>query len=567
MLVTTEALTHPDTLHHHDMNVLIHLKGDSLGYSIVNPDVIFKIKKEDEKYFTQPFEWEGKENPNDSTNSLPIVTSLFSLSIKQEEDFPLVDHLESEMSEQTHPSVTSFCNVKPDVLIRFKQEGIGTEPQGSEERGNLTTAGTCRQIYTAEATIEILKTEEDPVSDQLEGGEDDMDTRSSDGFQNKSKRMRECDGQQREEWKHKDSPDPSADCLEGTSRVIPPSMNESAPKGERPNVCIEQERTSTHCTNLKQNLIIGGETLFQSTVFEKRFIGKSNVTGQKKIHREDKPFHCTEYGKYTYCVHDKNFSQILELRRHELINTRKKHVHKMNLNGAKLFKCSVCDKSFSRNSNLRIHERIHTGGELYKCPECDKSFTRKNHLSIHERIHTGEKPFKCSECDKRFNQKSHLRTHEKIHTGEKFFKCSECGKCFTVKNHLRIHEKIHTGEKPFRCSECTKSFNQKNHLRVHERIHTGEKPFKCSECDKSFTRKHDLRIHERIHTGEKPFKCSECDKGFNQKNHLRSHERIHTGEKPFKCSECDKSFNQKTPLRTHERIHTGEKPFKCSEIF
>ncbi|XP_030053502.1 protein ZNF783-like [Microcaecilia unicolor] len=83
----------------------------SRGYSIVNPDVIFKIKKEDEKYFTRHVEQEGKENLNDPTNS--------------------------------------FYNVKPDVLIRFEQEGFGTEPQGSEERGNLTSTGTCEELHEA----------------------------------------------------------------------------------------------------------------------------------------------------------------------------------------------------------------------------------------------------------------------------------------------------------------------------------------------------------------------------------------------------------------------------------
>ncbi|XP_030050495.1 zinc finger protein 398-like [Microcaecilia unicolor] len=119
----------------------------SRGYSIANPDVIFKIKKEDEKYFTQHFEWEGKENLNDPTKSLPVVTSVFSLSVKQEENLPFMDHPELETFEVTHPSVTSSHNVKPDILFQFEQEGFGTEPQKSEERGNLTTTATCEELH------------------------------------------------------------------------------------------------------------------------------------------------------------------------------------------------------------------------------------------------------------------------------------------------------------------------------------------------------------------------------------------------------------------------------------
>ncbi|XP_030050756.1 zinc finger protein 282-like [Microcaecilia unicolor] len=119
----------------------------SRGYSIINPDVIFKIKKEDEKYFTQHFEWEGKENPDDPMKSLPIVTSVFSLSVKQEEAFPLMDPPKSEAFEQTHPPATGSHNVKPDILIQFEQDEFKTEPQGPKDRETLTTTGTCEELH------------------------------------------------------------------------------------------------------------------------------------------------------------------------------------------------------------------------------------------------------------------------------------------------------------------------------------------------------------------------------------------------------------------------------------
>ncbi|XP_030054307.1 zinc finger protein 398-like [Microcaecilia unicolor] len=163
----------------------------SRGYSIVNPDVIFKIIKEDEKYFPQPFEWERKENLTDSTNSLPIVTSVFSLSVKQEEHLPFMDHPESEMSEQTRPSVTSSHIVKPDILIRFEEEGFGTEPPGSEERGNLTTRGTCKELHETVLPVvtstfsSSIKQEQDlPFIDhpELETSEQTLSPLTDDGF-------------------------------------------------------------------------------------------------------------------------------------------------------------------------------------------------------------------------------------------------------------------------------------------------------------------------------------------------------------------------------------------------
>nr|XP_033816318.1 zinc finger protein 436-like isoform X2 [Geotrypetes seraphini] len=594
----------------------------SLGYSIVNPDVIFKIKKEDEKHFTQHFEWEGKENPHDPMKSLPVVTSVFSLRVKQEEDLLFMDPPESKTSEQVHPPVTSSQDIKPDILIQFEQEGFRTQRPKSEQRGNLTTTGSCEELhetgsqsyaaeniieilkmeedpdsgqlegggkdpdtksgsqnYPAEPTGEILKMEEEPASDQLEGREEDADTKSDAGFG--SKRMRVCNGQQREEWTYKD---PSRDNLDSSSDNAP-SMKENTPKEESLNVCTEEERNSTNCPNLRQIERIMRQKLCQSTTCEEMFTGKSKLTGQKKFQTREQLFQFMECeNSFTYksqfailhekvpkerkpskcSVHD-NFSRVFELRKHELISLSKKQGHQMTPKEVKLFKSSECYKSFNQKSNLIPHERIHTGEKLYKCSECGKRFSRRYHLGNHERIHTGEKPYQCSECGKRFSRRHHVRNHERIHTGEKPYQCSECGKRFGCRRHLRNHEIIHTGEKPYQCSECGKSFNNTGSLINHKRIHSGEKPYKCCECGKSFNRKDNLRDHERIHTGEKPYHCSQCDKSFNNTGNLITHKRIHTGEKPYKCSECGKSFNAKEKLKTHERIHTGEKLYHCSQ--
>ncbi|XP_030050789.1 zinc finger protein 84-like isoform X2 [Microcaecilia unicolor] len=521
--------------------------------------------------------------------NFPIITSVISLSVKQEEDLPLMDPPESDNSEQTHPPVTSSHNVKPDILIQFEQKGFRTEPQGSEETGNLTTTGRCEELPEAcdealiKASNEALVTFKDVAASFLEAdwdllgewqkelykkvikeihdilmsrgysilnpevifkikNEDEKyiiqqsewewknpsnDSTNNDGFGNESERVRMCNEQQKEEWKHedssRDSTDPLADSEGGIGSIIPTDEKAAAQKGER---LERQKRNCSFFLRLVQPGRLNAERDFKSADVWETFTTESN-----------------------FIEH-----QISGLRTevHDCQGMHKTNPSGYSGNCEKPCKCSECDKSFSCKRNLKRHEKIHTGEKPFHCSECDKCFINKVKLKNHERTHTGEKPFKCSECDKGFIKKANLKNHEITHTGERPFYCSECGKGFITKDKVKCHKMIHSGEKPFQCSECDKWFRTKDEVKRHKRTHAGEKPFKCSECDKCFINKVKLKNHERTHTGEKPFKCSECDKGFIRKANLKNHERTHTGERP-----C---FHRKDQLKQHERTHMGEKP-------
>ena len=71
--------------------------------------------------------------------------------------------------------------------------------------------------------------------------------------------------------------------------------------------------------------------------------------------------------------------------------------------------------------------------------------------------HAGKKPFKCLICGKKFSVESDLKKHQKTHqqyidsgeftnTGPKPYKCSECGKRFKGPSSLSAHKKHHRND-------------------------------------------------------------------------------------------------------------------------
>ena len=309
---------------------------------------------------------------------------------------------------------------------------------------------------------------------------------------------------------------------------------------------------------------------FKCTICGKGFLTENKLKHHELIHSRPIQYTCSTCNKgfVRKNLHTKH------MKRHDVEENQEKK-------NTEVFVCPNCNRSYSSESKMRSHQRVHIeykcsvcqkniksrgafvnhmkmhalGDNPYTCSFCGKGFTKGGNLIIHERIHTGDKPYKCATCEKSFKSNGELCNHTlSMHDSRpKKLCCSICDKGFRLPYYLNIHMLSHTGERPYACHICGKTFRTSPDHLSHLKIHTGD--IICKVCDKSFISQGKLDRHMRCHTGERPYVCNTCGKHFSQAHGLQGHMRTHTGEKPYACTMCDKRCADRSNLKSHMKVH------------
>ena len=272
---------------------------------------------------------------------------------------------------------------------------------------------------------------------------------------------------------------------------------------------------------------------------------KSNICNESLISSASSLIQYEDSSSTGFFVSAKLNAEIKSFNKFWLENTDNQK-EKKNKPSVKVNICSICDKAFKINSEMKRHVL---------------------------RTHSETKNISCGQCDFRTKRNDTLLSHMKTkHDKEcETYLCAPCGRVFKVKGEMNRHmKKIHEPVKdPLCCLHCKRIFTRV-HTRVkHENVclqTSKEKCFMCHLCDSSFYKERKLTHHIQRHEGTTKVKCHLCEKTFatdkSRKQHLNIiHEECKTN---FLCSTCSKSFTRSTSLKAHRKfVHEKQRPVIC----
>ncbi|XP_069461453.1 zinc finger protein 300-like isoform X2 [Ambystoma mexicanum] len=545
----------------------IHTALLSLGYAILNPGTLFRIKKE-KVFHPDPCDLKRKGRDLCDSTGPEHLTPDILLRIKVEDESILVDSEEGESNASTCIPESSSELV---VLIKSEEESSPIRSYDAETKAlqepvllDKSMDGNIKMRRCRDA-VKKWDFREGPGKSRANGflyGEDDRDVQRPNGLMRQMSTPCQMDG----------DAELSAACHNRAELCISTKYGgsrngiENHFRHQRANKVIKLHPGSPH--EERAWLSKHSSVNLRNQTVENVPRANSPFGLRQHMQKEGVTYPCeNDSSSPTPVLHEIFYTGVAPSKRTEHCNSSLDRTSVLGLN-QQLYRRECADSgnnTTSPSSSFRLHQQnlpddasyngtsndndrpnndlyfgqhhfIDKRGIPYTCNErAQGSLNRSESLwfAMNRRKQNGGRLFKCTECEKCFSQKAQFMNHRRKHRGGQMHQCTECGKSFPHSVALAIHWRIHTGERPYKCTMCGKSFSQRSHVVRHHKIHTGERPYRCTECGKGFSQRSDLVIHHRIHTGEQPYACSVCGRRFSVRSNLIKHQRAHGQEQVF----------------------------------